>query len=106
VTENFPTRLERNRLNNIARRFTRAAVAERRADLDSILDEGVRWLQACGFAGMPATYIDDTARGLHDQLSNLMAAIDRDLDEVGEPPAPPLELCELEELFLPRGAVR
>jgi hypothetical protein len=82
-----------------------AATAERRADLDSLLDEGVRFLSACAFAGMPADYVVDAAKGLHDQLSNLMAAIDRDLDEVGEPPAPPLEMCELEELFLkPRFA--
>jgi len=103
MTVTYPTRFEARRLNNIARRFTLAATAERRADLDSILDEGVRFLQACKFAGMPADYVDDTARGLHDQLSNLMAAIDRDLDEVGEPPAPPLEMCELEELFQPRA---
>jgi hypothetical protein len=103
MSANYPTRTERNRLNGIARRFTLAACAERRADLDSLLDEGVRFYQACKFAGMPAAFIVDAAKGLHDQLSNLMAAIDRDLDEVGEPPAPPLEMCELDDLILGGG---
>jgi hypothetical protein len=106
LTASYPTRIETRRLNNIARRFTLAACGERRADLDSILDEGVRWLEACQISGMPATFVDEVARSLHDQLSNLSAAIDRDLDEVGEPPAPPLEVGELEGLFLPRGIVR
>jgi hypothetical protein len=95
----YPTRIERARLNNMARRFTRAVTAERRADLDSLLDEGVRFLQACQMSGMPEAYISDSAKALHDELSKLMAGINRDLDEVGEPPAPPLEMCELEELF-------
>jgi hypothetical protein len=99
MTANYPTRLETRRLNVLARRFTRAVTAERRADLDSILDEGVRFLTACKDAGMPADYIDDAAKGLHDELSKLFAGINRDLDDVGEPEAPPLEMCELEELF-------
>jgi hypothetical protein len=99
MTANLPTRIERARLNNMARRFTRAVTAERRADLDSLLDEGVRFLQACQMSGMPEAYISDSAKALHDQLSILMAAINRDLDEVGEPPAPPLEMCELDDLI-------
>jgi len=99
LTALFPSPYERRSLRSIARRFTLAATAERRADLDSILDEGVRFLTACKDAGMPADYIDDAAKGLHDQLSILFAGINRDLDDVGEPEAPPLEMCELEELF-------
>jgi hypothetical protein len=99
LTVNFPSHTERRSLRSIARRFTLAATAERRADLDSLLDEGVRFLTACKHAGMPAAYVSDTARGLHDELSNLLAGIDRDLDDVAEPPAPPLEMCELKELF-------
>jgi len=103
MSAQFPAPHERRSLRSIARRFTLAATAERRADLDSILDEGVRFLQACRDAGMPADYVDDSARGLHDQLSILFAGINRDLDDVGEPPAPPLEMCELEELFQTRA---
>jgi hypothetical protein len=99
MTQSYPTRLQTRSLNSIARRFTLAATAERRSDLDSLLDEGVRFLTACKHAGMPAAFVSDTARGLHDELSNLLAGIDRDLDDVGEPPAPPLEMCELKELF-------
>ena len=99
MTARFPAPYERRSLNSIARRFTLAATAERRADLDSLLDEGVRFLTACKHAGMPAAFVSDSAKGLHDELANLMAGIDRDLDDVGEPPAPPLETGELKELF-------
>ena len=99
MTARFPSHTERRSLNSIARRFTLAATAERRADLDSLLDEGTRFFRACKDAGMPAAFVSDSAKGLHDELSNLMAGIDRDLDDVGEPPAPPLEICELKELF-------
>jgi hypothetical protein len=99
MTAKFPNTFERHRLNSIARRFTRAATGERRADLDTLLDEGVRFLTACADAGMSSGFVVDTAKGLHDELSNLMGAIDRDLDNVGEQPAPPLETCELKALF-------
>ena len=103
MTAKFPNTFERHRLNSIARRFTLAATAERRADLDTLLDEGVRFLSACASAGMPDAYVVDAAKGLHDELSNLMAAINRDLDDVGEPAAPPLEMCELNDLILGAG---
>jgi NAD(P)-dependent dehydrogenase (short-subunit alcohol dehydrogenase family) len=44
MTAKFPSPAERRSLNSIARRFTLAATAERRADLDTLLDEGVRFL--------------------------------------------------------------
>jgi hypothetical protein len=103
MTKAFPTNSERTRLNTIARRFTLAATAERRADCDSLLDEGVRFLTACAHAGMPAAYIVDSAKGLRDELSNLMAQINRDLDDVGEVAAPPLEMSELDDLILGAG---
>ena len=86
-------------LHSIARRFTLAATDERRADCNALLDEGTRFLYACRDAGMPACWIDETARSLHDQLSRLMAKIDKDLDDVGCVPADPLQMGELEDLF-------
>lgn len=86
-------------LHSIARRFTLASADERRADCNTLLDEGVRFLYACRDVGMAACWIDETARGLHDQLSKLMGQIDRDLDDVGCVPADPLQMGELEDLF-------
>lgn len=95
----FPTTTQLRTASKIARRFTVAACEERRADLDRILDQGVRFLEACHWAGMTKSYTSDVAKGLHDELTNLMAGIDSDLDDVGEPPADPLCMVELEELL-------
>lgn len=94
-----PSRLQLRTATAIANNMTVAACAERRPEVGSLLDHGVRFLTAAKDAGIPADWIDETAKGFHDKLSNLMAGIDRDLDEAGKWPAEPLSLLELEGLF-------
>ncbi len=92
------SRLQLRTANAISRRMTEAACHERRVEVDALLDQGVRFLTACKDAGMPSDYIEDTAKGFHDKLADLMAGIDRDLDEAGLNPAEPLCLVELNAL--------
>lgn len=94
----LPSRLQLRTANSIARRMTEAACHERRVEASALLDQGVRFLQACKDAGMSSDYIEDTAKGFHDKLADLMAGIDRDLDEAGLWPAEPLCLSELDQL--------
>lgn len=88
--------LQTKSANAIARRLTQAACDERRDEADRLMDTGVRFLQACRDVGMPKDYLSDTATGFRDQMENLLAQINRDLDDVRLWPAEPVCFGELD----------
>lgn len=91
---------ERARLRGLAdqARFDRVDLHRAYLDLLTALSN----LQHCGIN--PA-FLDDIARGAHDEISGRDHVLCRDIDgEYGEPlgplyPAEPLDLSELEEFF-------
>lgn len=81
-------------------RFVREAVWGRVNDTQHMVDNGVRFVRAMIDAGADPNFIDDTARGLHDVATKLLAGMRRDLDDAYLPiEAADIELTELEQLI-------
>ncbi len=59
--------------------------------------EGVEFLLACRV--LPDFDVNDTARHLHDAVSNAVAECNRELDEVSLEPIDDIDLSELEQLI-------
>jgi len=83
MTATYPTRLQTAKLNGIARRYTRLAIDGRREDANRFLAAGCLMLERGMEAGVDRDFLDDSARGLHDAMSNLDARMQRDMDEAG-----------------------
>ena len=67
----------------IARRFTQAAVDERKEDAMRFFCVSLEMIEQGLDLGVDRSFLLDTARGLHDALSDLNHAMARDLDDVG-----------------------
>ena len=83
----------------ITRRFTDAAVSGRMDDLHATLAKTVAALEALRDAGVPADVVAEWARQMSDEIAQLEAACERDLDDVGLMPAGALDYDELDAFF-------
>jgi len=59
--------------------------------------EGVEFLLAC--RALPDFDTNDTAKHLHDSVSNAVAQCNRELDEVGLHPVDAIDLAELDDFI-------
>ena len=94
------TRLDMVNASQRARDFADAAAKEHSAEAFEPADDLVRALKrfhalTTNSPDKMEAWLYDTAGGALDQLSNVEAAIDSDLDEQGASPVEPLDLSEL-----------
>ena len=98
---NFPTRMQVESANKIARRFTENAVEYRRDDLMRFLIAGEAFIATGKDADVPLDYLLDAAKGLYDTISEAVGQMQRDLDGCGaDPSGADIDVTELTALIL------
>ena len=96
----FPTRMQINTADAIARSFCRGGVQARKQDAQRFLAAGLDFLQKGIDADADRAFLLDTATGLHDALSNLVGHMRRDLDNNGiDPDRAAIDRSELEAII-------
>ncbi len=96
---NYSTEQARHDAKRRAQRFTELAVEGRREDADTLLTAAETFLQHGLDAGLDRAYLTDTARGFHDAITNLVAAMNKDLDNAGIEGTVKLDLEELDAII-------
>ena len=82
------------------RSFVAEAIKGRRCEALQLADEGVRFLQHGLEAGVCKLFLADTAKGLHDQISDLVGIMRRDLDRENLPTdGAEVDLSELDAMI-------
>ena len=98
---NFPTRMQVESANAIARRFTENAVEFRRDDLIRFLTAGEAFITSGQYAVVGRDYLIDFARGLYDAVSEAVGQMRADLDSCGADPSDAdIDVTELTALIL------
>ena len=98
---NFPTRLQVESANAIARRFTEDSVEYRRDDMIRFLTAGEAFITAGQDALVNNDYLVDFAKGLYDTISNAVGMMRIDLDGCGaDPTDADIDVTELTALIL------
>ena len=81
-------------------RFVDLAVRERRQDAVEFLDAGLRFLRSGLDAKADRAFLIDTAKGLHDAVSNLVGGMRKDLDDAYLPTeGADIDLSELDGII-------
>lgn len=98
---NFPTRMQVESANAIARRFTENAVEFRRDDLMRFLTAGEAFITTGQDADVPRDYLIDFAKGLYDAVSEAVGQMRIDLRGCdGDPSEADIDVTELTALIL------
>ena len=98
---NFPTRMQVESANAIARRFTEDAVEFRRDDLIRFCTAGEAFIVFGQDAGVSRDYLIDFAKGLYDAVSEAVGQMRTDLDGCGADPSDAdIDVTELTALIL------
>ena len=83
ITAAYPSFSERRHAAGIARRFTIDAVRGRREEARRFLSSGIDMLEKGLACGADLGFLQDTAKGLHDAVTRVMACMRKDLDNAG-----------------------
>jgi hypothetical protein len=104
---NFPTRLQVESANKIARRFVENAVEFRRDDMIRFLTAGEAFITAGQDALVNSDYLLDFAKGLYDTVGNAVGMMRIDLRGCdGDPSEADIDVTELTALILELEAVK
>lgn len=77
------TRLQRATAHRLAQRDAYSDAKDRHAEAFAFLTAGEDFIERGRAAGVPASYLHDFARGLRDEVNNLVGAMERNLDQAG-----------------------
>ena len=95
----YSTQQSRHEAKRRNQRFVEMAVEGRRSEANYIVVTMTDFLQSGISVGLDRAYLSDTARGFHDAITKLQAAMNKDLDEAGLQDTVCLDLSELDALI-------
>jgi hypothetical protein len=98
MTAAFPTRLERQTADSLARSDDIAAAKDLREDAQTAINDHVRAFRRLFEIGVNRAYLDDALRGLSDEAATIQARVWRLLNGA-DPYADEIDLSELRDLL-------
>lgn len=102
--DTFHTRAEVRSANVRAQWLAAENALGRRTDLANTLDAGVRFLRSMKDQGASKDALHDMAASIHDQVQNIEAGINRELDDQGGAPEGAVDMADLQGFLKELGA--